>query len=106
MITAITAALLAFLITDILTQPGEILDWWPKLVNRVILRNAFGVYDTEDGFKYWIPKVLYGCAKCQAFWWFLGLYFLPTFAINFVFLGCCAVFGGYLLSKLNEKLSN
>lgn len=106
MITALTAALLAFLIADVLTQPGEILEWWPKVVNRVVLGNVFADYDNETGFKYWIPKLLYACSKCQAFWWFLILYFLPESVINFVFLGCCAVLGGYLLSVLNQKLRN
>lgn len=54
-ILAARCALLAWVFCEVLCQPGELLDWWPPLVQRVLPS--------------WLRRLenpLFACAKCQA----------------------------------------
>jgi hypothetical protein len=60
---ALLSGLLGWLFSGYLTQPGEVLGWWPGFVQRLPLPG-------------WAHKPLYACGKCVAgqvaLWWALG----------------------------------
>lgn len=54
-----------FLVASVLTQPGEVLDWWPALVRRVFRLSNCSTSDW-NALQWAAFKTTYGCAKCVA----------------------------------------
>ncbi len=96
-------AVFAFLFVEVLTRNGEILGWWPALIQRITGANTRPMSDWN-----WKDKLLfawlYGCAKCMSgalsvlslIWW-------PALTVEgFAWRILTALFLAYWLTQRNE----
>ena len=72
LIHAFTFGAAGFLIGYILTRKGEVLSWWPGVVQWLTRTRKKSPGDW-NAVQWFFAKILYGCPKCitgqLAFWW-------------------------------------
>lgn len=64
-IYSIAFGITGFLVSAILTQPGEVLAWWPEVVQWVARTKKKSPME-YNAVQWWFSKITYLCGKCIA----------------------------------------
>ena len=79
----------AFNFCALLTDPGNIFDWWPRFVSRLLYGQPYAAVGTD--WKGKISRVLWACPKCHAGQWAFWSYLL-THRHHYDFMAHLTVF--------------
>jgi len=91
-----------YVVAAILTEPGEILDFWPPLVSRVLYGEPYAAIQSSD-WRGRIAKILWACPKCHAgqwgFWYYLAFRWHNYQVTEHLIVVGCAIIVAYWLQQ-------
>lgn len=103
-VIGIAWGLFGYLVSNILVQPGEVLSWWPGLVQRLNRSHGKG-YPDWSLIQYWNNKTTWLCGKCIAGFWALASCFL-NYSVWNVWQGFVIVTLSIFTAYATEKWMN
>lgn len=95
----IIGGITGYLVACVLVQPGEVLAWWPGLVQR--LNRSSGVSPMDwSKFQLWNNKTTWLCGKCIAGFWTLIFVLISSCAPGEGFASVAlAIFCAHIIEK-------